>query len=72
MAVAGFSPQDMEITLQDGALTIKGKATHEIHNGQVLYRGIAGRSFERSFVLADHIVVEGANLVVKIRQTSPA
>ncbi len=62
MAVAGFSPQDLEITLQDGALTIRGKAAREANNSQVLYRGIAGRLFERRFVLADHIVVEGVNL----------
>jgi molecular chaperone IbpA len=62
MAVAGFSPQDLEITLQDGALTIRGKAAREANNSQVLYRGIAGRVFERRFVLADHIVVEGVNL----------
>src|SRR5690348_5446759 len=52
MAVAGFSPQDLEITLQDGALTIRGKAAREANNSQVLYRGIAGRLFERRFVLA--------------------
>ena len=36
--------------------------SNEAQNGEVLYRGIAGRAFERRFVLADHIVVEGAGV----------
>jgi molecular chaperone IbpA len=62
MAVAGFGPNDIELTVHDNTLTIAGKAPQPAENGKVLYRGIAGRAFERRFVLADHIVVEGANL----------
>lgn len=61
MAVAGFAPSDLEVTTQDNTLLITGRA----NNGgqrELLYRGIAGRAFERRFVLADHMVVEGADL----------
>ena len=61
MAVAGFGPDDIEITVKDGALLVAGRVAGAAQ-GEVLYRGIAGRPFERRFVLADHIVVEGADL----------
>ena len=61
MAVAGFGPDDIDITAKDNALLITGRVAAAA-NGEVLYRGIAGRPFERRFVLADHIVVEGAEL----------
>jgi molecular chaperone IbpA len=62
MAVAGFRPEDLEIVVQDNALVISGRIQAEGSQAQVLYRGIAGRAFERRFVLAEHIVVEGADL----------
>lgn len=62
MAVAGFGPEDIEVTTHENTLTVSGKAPQPQDNGRVLYRGIAGRAFERRFVLADHIVVEGAQL----------
>ena len=62
MAVAGFSPTDLDITVKDNTLLISGRVTAEGQGTEVLYRGIAGRAFERRFVLADHIVVEGADL----------
>jgi len=65
MAVAGFGPGDIEVTAHDNTLTVAGKAAPAAtaqDNGRVLYRGIAGRAFERRFVLADHIVIEGAQL----------
>jgi molecular chaperone IbpA len=61
MAVAGFSRDNLEITAKDNQLVVTGKVTEE-DSGEVLYRGIAGRAFERRFALADHIVVEGADL----------
>ncbi len=61
MAVAGFAPEDIEITVQDGALVVAGRAG-ENEKSELLHRGIAARAFERRFVLADHIVVEGAEL----------
>jgi len=61
MAVAGFGSSDIEVTAQDNTLVITGRAKNG-GQGEVLYRGIAGRAFERRFVLADHMVVEGADL----------
>ena len=62
MAVAGFGPDDIEMTVKENTLIVAGRATAETAKAEVLYRGIAGRAFERRFVLADHIVVEGADL----------
>ena len=62
MAVAGFRPSDIDITVKDNALLISGRVASEGQPAEVLYRGIAGRAFERRFVLADHMVVEGADL----------
>ena len=61
MAVAGFGPEDIELTVKDNTLFIAGRVAAE-QQGEVLYRGIAGRAFERKFALADHIVIEGADL----------
>ncbi len=62
MAVAGFSQDELEIVVKDNTLLIAGRVASEQPRHEVLYRGIAGRAFERRFVLADHIVVEGADL----------
>ncbi len=62
MAVAGFRPDDIDITVKENTLVISGRVNGEGQSGQVLYRGIAGRAFERRFVLADHMVVNGADL----------
>ena len=63
MAVAGFRPEDLDMTVKENTLVISGRVANEGSKGEVLYRGIAGRAFERRFVLADHLVVEGADLV---------
>jgi molecular chaperone IbpA len=62
MAVAGFRPADLEVVVKDNTLTISGRLSGDAPKNEVLYRGIAGRAFERRFVLADHIVAEGADL----------
>lgn len=62
MAVAGFSHDDLELTVKDNTLIIVGRVQAAANKGEVLYRGIAGRAFERRFALADHIVVQGADL----------
>ena len=62
MAVAGFRPQEIEIVVRDNTLVVSGKPGTEGQKNEILYRGIAGRAFERRFVLADHIVVEDADL----------
>jgi molecular chaperone IbpA len=62
MAVAGFGPDDIELVVKDNTLFVSGRVAGDTTKTEVLYRGIAGRAFERRFVLADHIVVEGADL----------
>src|SRR5262245_46232939 len=62
MAVAGFGEGDLNITTQDNQLMITGKLAQEDDKQSYLYRGIAGRAFERRFTLADHIRVSGAAL----------
>jgi len=61
MAVAGFRPEDLEITAHPNLLVIQGKAV-EKEGATFLHRGIAGRAFERRFQLADHIRVQNAAL----------
>lgn len=63
LAVAGFSPDDLAITLEGRQLTIAGKREDAGRAEQAfLHRGIAARGFVRSFVLADGLEVEGAKL----------
>jgi molecular chaperone IbpA len=63
MAVAGFSPAELDITVQENTLLVTGKAQKEDENGGgYLHRGIARRTFERRFSLADHMKVTGASL----------
>jgi len=62
MAVAGFAEEDLEITTQNHTLLIAGRAKKEEPAAQYLHRGIAGRSFERRFELADYIRPVGASL----------
>lgn len=61
MAVAGFSEKELSIEVKQNVLTISGKH-EEAGNANYLYQGIAGRSFERRFQLADHVEVNGARL----------
>lgn len=62
LAVAGFGPDDIELTVKDNALLVTGKLAEET-KAEFLHRGIAARAFTRRFVLADHMVVDGAELV---------
>jgi molecular chaperone IbpA len=62
MAVAGFAEKDLEVTAKDRSLVVAGKGSQDTAV-QYLHRGVAGRSFERRFELADYIQVKGANLV---------
>ncbi|PJI39228.1 Hsp20 family protein [Ferrovibrio sp.] len=61
LAVAGFSPSDLGITVEDNQLVIRGKQADEKER-IYLHRGIAARQFQRSFVLADGIEVVRAEL----------
>jgi len=62
LAVAGFAPGDIDITLTERTLVVSGKTTDNEAERTFLHRGIAGRAFERRFELADHIQVKGASL----------
>ncbi|HXV23348.1 MAG TPA: Hsp20 family protein [Alphaproteobacteria bacterium] len=62
MAVAGFSADELSLSVQEGVLTVTGKAAKEEEPKQFLHRGIARRAFDRRFELADHIQVTGADL----------
>ena len=62
MAVAGFGPDEIEITVKDNTLFVTGRPAQAEAQSEILYRGIAARAFERRFALADHIVVEDADL----------
>ncbi|MBI1365861.1 MAG: Hsp20 family protein [Alphaproteobacteria bacterium] len=63
LAVAGFSEDELDIEVQEDTLTVTGKRAETDEQKTYLYQGIAGRSFERRFRLADHVRVEGASLV---------
>jgi HSP20 family molecular chaperone IbpA len=61
LAVAGFGREDLDITVEENQLIIKGRQKEE--NGKAyLHRGIAGRMFMKNFVLADGMEVKGATL----------
>jgi len=61
IAVAGFAQEDLDITFQSNLLSVTGKK-QEASADSYLHRGIAGRSFEHRFELADHVRVNGADL----------
>lgn len=61
LAVAGFTRDELEVTLEDNQLSIRGKQQDD-KSREFLYRGIAARQFNRTFVLADGIEVQSADL----------
>jgi molecular chaperone IbpA len=64
LAVAGFAEKDLGVEVKEGVLTVKGARDSEKHEEtkRYLYQGIAGRSFERRFQLAENVEVKGAAL----------
>jgi len=64
LAVAGFRPDEIDITAQENVLLVTGRKKEEGDgkDSNYIYRGIATRSFERRFALADHIQVKGADM----------
>ena len=62
MAVAGFGGGDLSIDVKENTLSIRGEKQTEQEDTTFLHRGIASRSFERRFQLADHVLVKGAVL----------
>ena len=63
MAVAGFGRSNLDITLNDGVLTISGKVESDDESANYLYKGIANRAFTRKFALADTVEIKDADLV---------
>ncbi len=62
MAVAGFAEAELNVTQKENELLVTGQTQQAQDDKQYLYRGIAGRNFERRFQLADHVKVVGAKL----------
>ena len=62
LAVAGFGEDDLTITIEDRQLVIRGKQAEPDTERVFLHRGIAARQFQRSFVLADGVDVNGADM----------
>ena len=66
MAVAGFAKQDIELTLEDNKLLIKGKTSADSTGDETtsyLHKGVADRAFTRQFTLADNVEIENARLM---------
>ncbi len=62
LAVAGFMDNEVDVQVEKGVLTISGKKEDQRKDSRYLHRGIATRSFERKFNLADHVEVVNAQL----------
>ncbi|KQI69107.1 heat-shock protein Hsp20 [Loktanella sp. 3ANDIMAR09] len=62
LAVAGFAADDLSITVEDATLLIRGRMTEDMGERVFLHRGIAGRQFQRAFVLADGVDVGAATM----------
>jgi molecular chaperone IbpA len=60
IAVAGFSPEDLTVDVRDGSLHVAARKATDESERNFLHRGIATRTFERRFALADHVRVTGA------------
>lgn len=61
LAVAGFAEDDLEVTIEENQLVVRGRQTDETER-EYLHRGIAARQFQRCFVLADGMRVTAAEL----------
>ena len=60
LAVAGFKPEELKIEVKDTTLTVSGEKAPEAEPRTYLHRGIAARTFERRYQLADHVDVTSA------------
>lgn len=60
IAVAGFTPEELNVEVKDGTLLVAARKGDEADGKTYLHRGIATRAFERRFALADHVRVTGA------------
>jgi HSP20 family molecular chaperone IbpA len=77
LAVAGFAPDDLSVTLEDRQLVVRGRqGEDEVAERVFLHRGIAARAFQRAFVLADGVEVAAAVLTdgllhIDLRRATP-
>ncbi len=76
MAVAGFTAEDLTVTAKENTLFVEGKQAEKPNAVSYLHRGIAARSFDRRFELADHIQVVGGKLengllVIELKREIP-
>jgi molecular chaperone IbpA len=66
VALAGYNKKDIDVSYEDGQLTIKSKRSDKEESkdedGNTIYKGIAKRYFERSFTIADDVEIKGAEL----------
>lgn len=62
LAVAGFTRDELDIEVERGVLSVRGKKSEDKSKRKYLYQGIANRAFERKFSLADHVEITGAKL----------
>lgn len=62
LAVAGFTHDELDIEVEPGLLTVRGRKAEDPKDRKLLYQGIATRAFERKFNLADHVEITGARL----------
>lgn len=62
LAVAGFTRDQLDVSVEDNQLTIRGKQEESEEGRVFMHRGIAARQFQRTFVLADGMEVKGADL----------
>ena len=62
LAVVGFKEKDIDITMHDGILTVKGDRESRRNQNLYVHKGISGRKFERSFRLSEFVEVTGATL----------
>jgi molecular chaperone IbpA len=61
LAIAGFSREDIDVSVDNGTLIIKGEII-EVTDAEVVHKGIAGRKFVRSFALGEYMEVTGAEM----------
>jgi len=61
LAIAGFTRDDLKISVDNGTLIIKGEIV-EVTDAEVVHKGIAGRKFVRSFALGEYMEVTGAEM----------
>jgi molecular chaperone IbpA len=63
LAVAGFDRKDIEVSVDNGTLIVKGEIKSDAETGEILHRGIAARKFTRTFALGEYMEVTGAEML---------